>query len=154
MATQLELDTELVAYVRFAKPACIEPSTPFGDVLAKMQTGRRGSIAICEKERLVGIVTERDIVRLMANRTPLDTPISKLMTRSPKTIRADQTVSEAIEVMSRGGYRRLPVVDDEGRPIGTLKVSHILRFLVEHFPAVVYNLPPKPHLRTHEREGA
>jgi hypothetical protein len=56
--------------------------------------------------------------------------------------------------MSFGGYRRLPIVDDKGRPTGLLKVPGILHYLVEHFPNVVYNLPPTPHHSTQEREGA
>ena len=44
--------------------------------------------------------------------------------------------------------------DEQNRPLGIVKVSGILRFLVEHFPKVVYTLPPKPHHITQEREGA
>jgi hypothetical protein len=56
--------------------------------------------------------------------------------------------------MSKGGYRRLPIVDEAGKPTGILRVKGILRYLVEHFPAVVYNLPPEPHQTTQQREGA
>jgi CBS domain-containing protein len=153
MTSQL-LDNDLIAQIRYAPPACVAPNITLEELLRDMQSQRRGAVIVCENEKIVGIVTERDLVRLLSVRTKLDTPISQLMTRSPTTIHLNQTVGDAIEVMSRGGYRRLPVVDEQGAPVGTVKVSHILRYVVEHFPRIVYNLPPKPHLKTHEREGA
>ena len=48
----------------------------------------------------------------------------------------------ALSKMQRGGYRHLPVVDERGRPVGILSAKHIIRYIVEHFPAVVYNHPP------------
>jgi hypothetical protein len=56
--------------------------------------------------------------------------------------------------MSVGGFRRLPIVDDQGNVEGVLKVSGLLHYLVEHFPKVVYTLPPEPHYKTAAREGA
>ena len=63
-------------------------------------------------------------------------------------------MGKAISKMSHGGYRRVPVVDEKGRALSILKVSGILRYLVEHFPDVVYTLPPEPHYRPKSREGA
>ena len=79
---------------------------------------------------------------------------SAVMTRDPVMLRADDTVGHAINAMTHGGYRRLPIVDDRGKPLGIIKVEGILRYLVEHFPMVIYTLPPKPHYTTQEREGA
>jgi hypothetical protein len=67
---------------------------------------------------------------------------------------ASETVEAAIARMSLGGYRRLPVVDDQNRPVGLLKVSAILHYLVQHFPKYIYNLPPKSEHSTQHREGA
>ena len=66
----------------------------------------------------------------------------------------NDNVGTAIRKMSLGGHRRLPIVDDQGRAVGLVKVSGILHYLVEHFPQTIYNLPPKPHPTTQEREGA
>jgi hypothetical protein len=54
--------------------------------------------------------------------------------------------------MAQGGYRRLPIVDPQGRPLGMIDVAGIVHFLVEHFPGTIYNLPPTPH-STLDREG-
>ena len=74
--------------------------------------------------------------------------------RDPVTLRGNDTVGKAIGLMSTGGFRRLPIVDGEGKIQGVLKVSGILHYLVEHFPKVVYTLPPAPHHKTVTREGA
>jgi CBS domain-containing protein len=56
--------------------------------------------------------------------------------------------------MSGRGFRQLPVTDAGGRILGILSARDILHYLVEHFPKVVYTLPPAPHHRLQEREGA
>ena len=67
------------------------------------------------------------------------------MSSPPATIPATATVGEAIRTMAEGGYRHLPMVDDEGRPTGVVAVHGIVHYLVDHFPATVYNLPPNPN---------
>ena len=91
---------------------------------------------------------------MMASRDEIDRPIEQAMNPNPATIQAQETVQAAISKMSSGGYRRLPVVDDQRRPIGLLKVTAILHYVVQHFPQFVYNLPPSPNDSTQEREGA
>ncbi len=120
-----------------------------------MKSGGRGSVLICDPGgALVGILTERDIVRLLVEKVSLDVPIEQVMVHDPVTLTLGDTVGKAISVMARGGYRGLPILDEAGHPIGMLGASGILEYLVEHFPNVVYTLPPKPHHSAQEREGA
>ncbi len=63
-------------------------------------------------------------------------------------------MAAAIRTMSVGGYRRLPVVDDQNRPVGMVNVADIVHYLCEHFPQAVYNLPPESQPAMHGREGA
>ena len=151
---QLNLNTETVEQVASGKPLCIEPETPVRDVLRLLKNENRGCALICRDEKLIGIFTERDALKLMADRADLQQPIERAMTRQPVTLSASDTVGKAISKMSFGGYRRLPIVDAAGRPVAVLKVSGILRYLVEHFPQIVYTLPPSPHQTTQQREGA
>ncbi len=76
------------------------------------------------------------------------------MTQPPVTISRDAPLAEAVKLMSEGGYRRLPIVDDDGTLTGIIKVSGILHYLVDHFPETVLNLPPQPKVIMPEREGA
>jgi CBS domain-containing protein len=89
----------------------------------------------------------------MAEDRDLDVPIEKVMTRDPDTLSPNDSVGKAISKISLTGYR-LPIVDGGGRPLGVLRMRDILHYLAEHFPGVVYTLPPKPHHTMQEREGA
>src|SRR5262249_46748139 len=104
--------------------------------------------------KLIGILTERDALKLMARDADLSTPVREVMSNEPTTIPTTATVGDAIRVMSEGGYRHVPIVDAAGQPKGVGAVHGIVHYLVDHFPATVYNLPPNPNDSTREREGA
>ncbi len=154
MDFHLNLSTETVDHALAADPLCVEPNRSLRDVMRDMQQQKRGAVLICEQGRVVGIFTERDALKAMATAKSFDVPIDSVMIKKPVTLLPTDTVGKAISKMSFGGYRHLPVVNGEGRAVGMLKVSGILHYLVEHFPSVVYTLPPAPHQMTQEREGA
>lgn len=154
MSFQLHLDSERVGHAFLVTPLIVAPTTLVHEVFQRMREERRGAILICDDDKLVGIFTERDALRLMADLANLDVPVSQVMVRNPVCLPPDATVGRAIKVMARGGFRQLPIVDGSGKPLGILKVSGILHYLVQHFPGVIYNLPPQPHHTTQTREGA
>lgn len=154
MNFHLHLDTETVRHLRPSEPTCVGPEVSVGEVLRRLRESRRGSILICEDGKLAGIFTERDALKLLAAEADLELPIKTVMTTNPACLSVDDTVGAAIQKMSIGGYRRLPVVDSDGSPVGVIKVGKILRYLVEHFPRIVYTLPPKPSQVSKQREGA
>ena len=154
MAFYLNLNTETIGQVVTTHPICLEPHTPVHDAFRRMRKQRRGAVLVCRAGVLAGIFTERDALALMVDEADLDVPIERVMTENPVALSARDTVATAIATMSEGGYRRLPVVDANGRPTGFLNANSILHFLVDHFPATVYNLPPTPHHTPESREGA
>ena len=155
MDFQLNLAIESVAQARPEEPLMVAPTTSLRDVLQLMQARRRSSVMVCSSSgSLEGILTERDIVKLLADAVDLSIPIERVMIRNLETLTRTDTVGTAISRMARGGYRRLPVLDEGGHPIGVLGVSRVLEYLAEHFPQVVYTLPPQPHQSAQEREGA
>ena len=154
MDVHLTLDTDTVSQVATSDPLCVDVSATVRETLHAMKAKRRGAVLVCEGEKLAGIFTERDALKMMEPGADLELAVGQVMTARPQTISDSETVGEAITKMSRGGYRRLPMVDPDGRPKGFVTVSGILHYLVGHFPAVVYNLPPNPHHATQAREGA
>lgn len=154
MDFQLNLDSETVEHAHPGTPICVAPQVTIREVFERLKERARGAVLICRDGVLEGIFTERDALRLMADGADLDRPIETVMVRTPVTLSRSDTVGKAIAMMSEGGYRRLPLVDDENRPLGIVKVSGILHYLVEHFPKVVYTLPPHPHHAAQKREGA
>lgn len=154
MDFQLSLDSEGVGSAYPDQPLAANASDSVGSVLQLLRAQRTGAALICEGAKLVGILTERDALKLMASGADLSTPARDVMSSDPATLPANATVGEAIRVMSEGGYRHLPVVDDAGRPTGVVAVQGIVHYLVDHFPETVYNLPPDPKAAPREREGA
>lgn len=154
MDFQLHLSSDAVAETHPGKPLSVSPQTTIAAVLELLAQERTGSVLICREGVLVGIFTERDALRLMAGDGDYQAPIATVMTPRPVTVHARETVSSAINRMASGGYRRLPMVNDTGKPIGMVKVSGILRYLVEHFPRAIYTLPPQPKRQLAERDGA
>ena len=151
---QLHLETETVEHCHPSKPLCARPADSVRSVLRVSQTQRTGAAMICEDRKLVGVFTARDALRLLADGAILDMPVSEVMIRSPITVHKTDTVARAISLMSVGGFRRLPIVDEQGNVEGVLKVSGLLHYLVEHFPKIVHTLPPEPHYKSADREGA
>ena len=154
MTFQLNLNTETVDKCELAEPHCLAPTAKVSEALRQMRGQNRGAVLVCGDQVVVGIFTERDALRMMAAGAIFDGPLSEVMTPGPVVLRAGDMVGQAITMMAQGGYRRLPIVDDQGRPTGMITVEAIMHYLVEHFPAVIYNLPPEPHHAIQQREGA
>jgi CBS domain-containing protein len=152
---QLNLDSETVDRAHPADPLVVEPHTSIHAAIDLLRDKKQGAVLICSADgTLVGIWTERDAMRVLCGDVDLESPIEQVMVRDPVALSAGDTVARAISQMASGGYRRLPIVDGKGRPTGVLNVAGIVHYLVEHFPKVVYTLPPQPHQSTQEREGA
>lgn len=162
MDLELNLTTESVELASPLPPVAVSPQTSLREVFQRLKGEGRGSVLVCQDGALVGIFTERDALRLMArdllpgdpsDRIELDEPVETVMIRNPATIAATASVAAAVEKMSAGGYRRLPIVDGQKRPVGVLQVSGIVHYLAEHFPKTIYNQPPVSHGVTQHREG-
>lgn len=109
---------------------------------------------ICRDEKLLGLCTERDLVRYLASEGNLSASVSSMMIPDPVALQPQDSLATAIALMAGRGFRQLPIVDAAGRIQGVLNATGILHYLVQHFPKVVYTLPPAPHHKTAEREGA
>ena len=149
------LRIECVSRLHPTPPLHLSPERTAADAVALMQQEGVGCVLVCNQERLVGIFTERDLLRrILGPGKPLSVPLSECMTHGPVSVRPKEPIAAAVRSMVSGGYRHLPVVDEEGRPIGIVSVKRIMHYLVEHFPSTVYNLPPEPRAVPQEREGA
>ncbi|MGL4511682.1 MAG: CBS domain-containing protein [Lacipirellulaceae bacterium] len=156
MDFQLSLATESVRSAYPEAPVAVESDASVADVVRLMQASKVPAALVCDGDRLVGVFTERDVLRLMAAGGEFVGPIASVMSHNPVTVDSTTTVGEAIRRMSAGGYRHLPLVDspESMKPTGVVTVRGIVRYLVEHFPNTIYNLPPTPSDSHAEREGA
>lgn len=145
-----------ISNLDLAPPVCIESNASVKQAIHQMVECRIGSLLVMESGRLVGIITERDILKKAAGTPALlsSLRVAELMTPRPKTLSTEDLVIEAMALMNEGGYRRVPVVDSTGRPVGVISVKRIVDRLVEYFPEEVLNLPPNPVRSIQPREGA
>lgn len=86
-----------------------------------MQRQGKGALLVVEGARLIGIVTERDIVFrvVAAGLDPRTTKLADVMTPQPQTIQPDKPFSHALRIMHEGGFRHVPVVEND-RPLGVV----------------------------------
>jgi CBS domain-containing protein len=97
------------------------------EAAALMKQDSKGALLVLDGTRLIGIVTERDIVFrvVAAGRDPKHTRVSEVMTPQPQTIHPDKPFLHALRIMHEGGFRHLPVVE-YGRPVGVLSARDAL----------------------------
>ena len=111
-----------------ANPASVGPEATLGEVATLMRQEDCGSIPVVEDGRLVGIVTDRDIVvrAIAAGKDPKRTPVSEVMSADPVTVGPDGEIGEAEREMRERQIRRLPVVED-GKLVGIIVTAQIAR---------------------------
>ena len=153
MDFQLSLESEGVGSAYPDRPLATTADDTVGNALQLLRAQRTGAVLICEGSKLVGIFTERDALKQMASGADLSAPVRTVMSCPPATVACTATVGSAIRTMAEGGYRHLPIVDENQQPTGVLAVHGSVHYLVDHFPETVYNLPPNTRA-ARAREGA
>lgn len=102
------------------------PDESLAEAASRMQFEEVGSLAILEHGKLVGIVTERDLARAVADGVnPFVTAVSGYMTEEPVTVTPDMDAEEAAGIMLSNGLRHLPVMES-GRMVGMVSSRDLL----------------------------
>jgi CBS domain-containing protein len=153
MDIAVQLKVETIEQAPWDDPLVVSPNASLREAVTLMRRERSGGVLVCRDGRVVGILTERDVLRFMSQHTNWDACVESVIRGACVTIPRGTTIAAAIRLMNKGGYRRLPVVTAEGAPVGVLTVSGIVHYLVQFFPRLVYNLPPTPQPLLSEREG-
>jgi len=154
------VDEPLKSVVR-RDPIVVAPGTPLAACIEAIRSSGVGDSAIVTDAdgRLIGVLTERDIFARLVGAdegasVDSSAPVDGFMNREPHTLRLEQPIRAALELMQTGSYRNIPLVDDDRRLIGIVRPQDILRYLAESFPEGLLNLPPRPHQLMEAQEGA
>lgn len=141
--------------LKVPKPITLELGSPVQEALVLMQLKQFGCILITKDEKLAGILTERDIiVKALGEETELsDMKVDDIMTPNPEAFQPQDSISYVMNAMVVGGYRHVPVVNEQNVPLAIVSVKDIIGFIVEHFSEEVLNLPPKPIRKTGTIDG-
>lgn len=126
------------------EPVLIDASATVADAVMTMNVHHTGCVLVQENGRLVGIFTERDVItKVFGLEDCHSVSVSEVMTRNPEALESKDELAFALNRMSVGGYRHIPVVD-QGKPVGVLSVKDIVNYLADLHPAGIVNLPPSP----------
>ena len=132
------------------EPLCVAETMTVRDAVARMMDRRRAAVLIVDGQgRLAGIFTERDVLTRVVARglDPEATALGQVMTPKPKALSANDRVAFAVNQMSVAGYRTIPLVDPEQRPVGVVTVNHFIKWMADLFPEAVLNLRPGDALK-------
>ncbi len=100
----------------------LAPDETVRDAAGRMADGNIGAAPVVADDRIVGIFSERDLMKnvVVAGRDVTTTTIAEVMTSNPQTVRRGDEVSRGLDIMSKGGFRHLPVVDEDDKLVGFL----------------------------------
>lgn len=143
-----------VRHLETRPPVIVTPDTSLEQAITLMRTHRIGYVVVVDRDDLQGILTERDILlKVVGLGVGYEAPVSRFMTPNPCVVHSDDSLVSAVQLMDKGGYRHLPLVDDVGKVVGIVSIRHIVNFIVEHFPEDVMNLPPRLDQKSLTVEG-
>ncbi len=154
---------EPVAVLPVRRALTVSAHTTVTEAMRLMKSEHRSCVIITDdgsrNSKITGIFTERDVLFRVVDRgrNPAALPMGEVMTPDPETLSVRSLVASALNMMSVGGFRHIPVVDDENRPVFVVRVRDVVEFIVEAFPREILNLPAghnKMVQRPRAREGA
>ena len=125
------------------EPLIIELGTCLENVLDNMQKTNNNCVLTLSNERLNGILTERDILlKVTGKGYDLQlTTIDEFITPNPEYVSPENPLAYALNKMYVGGFRNVPVVNDEMYPIGIISISDIISTIADYFHNEIINLP-------------
>ena len=119
---------------------CIGPTADLAAAAKLLSSHRIGALAVLDAHgaRLVGILSERDIVRTMADvgSAALQLPVAQVMTRNVSTCDVNDSISSVMERMTQGKFRHMPVLDND-RPAGMVSIGDVLKFHINQLEACI-----------------
>ena len=145
---------EPIRYLKPRAPLFLGPENSVEDAWHLMREHRVGCVLVVDDGALVGILTERDLL-MRVDAPGSARPIREVMTPDPETLSPDDPIVYALNKMSVGGFRHVPLVDAAGHPVGVVSVKDVVDYIVDFFPNEVLTVPPSPEQRTiwHGRDG-
>jgi len=114
----------------------VEPHVKLSAAIKLLGEKRIGAVPVMNQGRIEGILSERDIVRVLGERgaSVLDEPVSEVMTRKVVSCKETDTVAEIMETMTTGKFRHLPVIDNND-VVGLISIGDVVKWRVQEYEA-------------------
>jgi CBS domain-containing protein len=112
----------------------ITPDAKLSDAVKLLAEQRIGALLVIENQRIEGIVSERDVVRVLGERGAgaLDEAVREVMTRKVVSCRESDTVAAIMERMTLGKFRHLPVIEDD-KIVGLISIGDVVKWRVREY---------------------
>lgn len=135
-----------ISYLPLKDPIVVEVGTSVNESVQTMVKERIGCLLVVEKKQLRGIFTERDVLAKIAGieQDLTRLTVDEFMTPDPITLHISDSLYSVLNLMNKGGYRHVAVVDENQHPVAVVSIKDIISYIVEFFPQEVLNLPPHP----------
>ena len=148
--------TRLSEVIHKGPPVTLPADATVAKAVDAMKRKRVSAVMVVDTKKpkkLLGIFTERDVVKKVLDvKGFAKLTLRKAMTKNPESLSAKDSVAFALNKMSVGGYRHVPVVDDRDVPTGMVSTRDLIDFIVELCPEELLNLPSQPELAVHRTQ--
>ena len=154
MSLRQELEAEQVQHLDLQRYCLVDKGTSVRDTLGRMRAEGGRTALITDGAELVGIFTERDVMRrVITDPGALDEPVEVVMTPRPVTVSPDTSAAEALWMMNDHHFRNLPVIGTQGDILGDMTYASIIQYLAARYPVEVLNRSPRPEQYPSKPEG-
>ena len=148
---------EPIEHINYPDPVIVYKNTKVTRAVELFNEKDVGCLLVVDETngKLIGIFTERDVVRKLFNKGPdlLNVTIEDYMTKRPDALHLSDPIAYALNRMAAGGYRHVPLVDKDWKPVGFLSIRDIVDHLADYYSNEILNLPPSPHAKQRSQEG-
>lgn len=128
--------------------ATISPDKALRAVGALMKERNVGAVLVTEEDKLVGILTDRDIaLAMLLGKASRDTPVKKVMQKKIRTVWADQGIFEVCQAFAGYKVRRLPVIDRKDKLVGIVSADDLTAMLARELFNISKALEPALHIK-------
>lgn len=137
--------------------ARVDANVSLAETIRLMQQDQDGCVIVCEGARVVGILTEHDVLTKIVGRqvdisVDMNAPVRTVMSSDVATLSPDATLGDVVHLMNERGLRNIPVVDKDVS-VGSISVLDVITYLAESYPKETMNLPPVPAQVMETQEG-
>jgi len=147
--------TDNISSIGIKKAILKDEETSIQSVIESMQTTHSSCIIIINNDKITGIFTERDVVTKIVSKNVdiKNEKICNYMTNNPETLQPDDSIAFALNKMTEGGFRHIPIVHSNSKDIFIISMQDIINSISNYYFNDIVNLPPEPLRNASQREG-
>jgi CBS domain-containing protein len=143
-----------ISTLQLTPPVTVESGSTVQELVDSVQKKNVGCVLVTAGNRMVGIITERDVLMKVVARDVKHTDkVDAFMTANPVTLSPEDSIRDAAILMNEQHFRHIPIIGNDGAAVGVVSIKDIIQLIAESFPEQVLNLPPRPHQKMETPEG-